>query len=220
MDGTNQTGQPWFISLNQAIESAMPDVTGLTSSIALINSQIGNFTLTQFTNLESSVNAIPTTYVAKTLFDSTIAAYQLQINNTNKLPYSLLSGTPDLSIYATKSGTTFTSDVQILGSKVLYVDTISPSTTSPSAMNYFLESVAMTKGLQISGALLSASNDIGTYLNVNGSATASGSADGLAVSNYTVNDTLTPTLASYVINSDFKFHLFFHISVKTRQYNH
>ena len=40
MNGTSQTGQPWFIILNQAIESAMPDVTGLTSSITLINSQI------------------------------------------------------------------------------------------------------------------------------------------------------------------------------------
>ena len=78
------------ISLAQALEDATVDLTPLQNSIALINTNIGSFTITQFTTLQNSANALPTTYVAKSLFDTTIAAYQLQIGNSNKLPYDLL----------------------------------------------------------------------------------------------------------------------------------
>ena len=76
-------------------------------------------------------------YVLKSLFDSTIAAYQLQINNSNKLSYNFISDKPDLTIYAKISGPTFTSDVKLLESKILYVDNISPKTTSPTNIHYF-----------------------------------------------------------------------------------
>ena len=128
--GSVQTG-PFitYYDLNQAIESSAPDLSGINNSIALISSQLGAFTITQFTTFS---NSIPTTYVAKSLFDSTIAAYQLQINNTNKLSYNFISGTPDLSVYANISGPKFTSDVKLLETKILYVDNIAPKTTSPT----------------------------------------------------------------------------------------
>jgi hypothetical protein len=68
--------------------------------------------------------------------------------------------------------------------RILFIDNISPASTTPSAINYFLENVIINKGLQVLGAQITNSLDIGTYLNVNGNATILGNLNGVAVINY------------------------------------
>ena len=169
------------------------NITSLSSTLSTyattnaLTSVLSSYVInSQFTTFS---NPIPTNYVLKSLFDSTIAAYQLQINSANKLSYNFISGTPDLSIYANISAPTFTSDVKLSENKILYVDSIAPKTTSPTNINYFLENVNINKGLQVSGGLIANSIDIGTNLNVNGNATISGNLNGIPISNYIVNNT-------------------------------